>query len=134
MQITSGILDKPTIELELQEIPRLLADAGNSEIEAMFGWGCDAPSEELYHPFTLQPGDISGFLGSEGVRVGFEVSRSDLFLEVPQERLMVQFCHESDIHIEGRDESLVSMIERRWRSKGFPGNARVGNEWIPFAE
>jgi hypothetical protein len=32
---------------------------------------------------------------------------SDFILEVPEKRLEVVFCHESDIHLDGKDDDLL---------------------------
>jgi hypothetical protein len=134
MRINSGIVDKAAIEVELAETTQMLCDAGVAELEMMFGWGCRGPQDGLYKSISVAPCDLLKSVKDEGPQVGFEIAECDLFLTLPERRLKIQFCHESDIHVEGEDEQLIQKIEERWRSKCFPGYRWNGHEWVPFVE
>jgi hypothetical protein len=78
----------------------------------------------------LAPNTIPSWVVSEGTRIGFNMSRGDLYIEAVDESFGIHFCHDSDIHVEGTSVEAVAILERRWRGLGFPGYVFVGDQWV----
>ena len=133
-EVTSGILSSSVMDSELAALPSTLANLGVDEVEAFFGFGCAGSMDELYKSSYLNPSTLLAWVNAEGQRVGFEVSRGDLFVKATDGAVSVHFCHDSDIHVEGNDPAAVATFEQRWRRAGFPGYIRQGSKWVSFAE
>jgi hypothetical protein len=134
MEVTSGILTADVMSRELDALPSMLQQLGVVEVEAFFGFGCVGPMDELYKSTLLKPPALLAWVSTEGQRVGFQVSRGDLFVKAMDGKVEVHFCHDSDIHVKGTDAEAVAVFEDRWRSYGFPGYIRRGSEWVSFSQ
>ena len=134
MKVTSGILSEVQMAEELAALPEMLLDFGVRQVEAYFGFGCDGPMDELYKVALLSPDTIPRWVVSEGTRIGFNMSRGDLYIEAVDKSFGMHFCHDSDIHVEGTSVEAVAILERRWRDLGFPGYVFVGDQWVSFSQ
>jgi hypothetical protein len=134
MEVTSGILSATVMSQELQALPSMLSQLGVTEVEVFFGFGCTGPMDELYKSSHISPIAISAWVDDEGQRVGFEISRGDLFVKAKDGKVEMHFCHDSDIHVEGNDATAVATFEHRWRELGFPGYIRQSGNWVSFSQ
>jgi hypothetical protein len=134
MKVTSGILSEAQMAGELAALPEMLLGFGIRQVEAFFGFGCDGPMDELYKVALLAPNTIPSWVVSEGARIGFNMSRGDLYIEAVDKSFGMHFCHDSDIHVEGTSVEAVAILERRWRGLGFPGYVFVGEQWVSFSQ
>ena len=133
MVVTSGILSPDTMREELAFLPTMLSELSIAETNVWFGFGCRAHADKLYHTALVSTNDLSSWVQSEGSAVGFDIGRSDLFVELPNNALCVHFCHDSDIHVDGCELVFVSAFERRWRQLGYDGYVRQNGVWVPFS-
>jgi hypothetical protein len=132
MELASGILTRGQIITELQGTPELLASYGYAQVIVYFGFGSCGNIDELWKEIQIEAEGLLQFAENGERRGLFEPGRSDLYIEAKDGSLLLQFCHDSDIHFRSENEALAAALESRWREKGFAGYRKVGEEWVPF--
>src|SRR5271165_4754979 len=93
---------EPFAVRELQEsipgISRFLQSWGCDRLACSYGFACNLPMDELWHPIEVDTVQIESFI-QDSVKLGvFTFGQCDLHIEYPQNTLEFRICHESDIH------------------------------------
>ncbi len=115
----SDRLEDGTSQRALEGTPLFLREVlGDIVISATYEFGCNLHDELLYRPMKVGTRWLDRFIhGSleQGIVVP---GQSDFRIVVGRDRLDALFCHEGDIHLEGKDEALVDGLRI---SAGFEG-------------
>jgi hypothetical protein len=91
----------------LESLPFLLKDClGDCFFTAMYGWGCNLHMDLCYVPMKVGTRWADRFIKDSLEQHIYVPANSDLYFELPDERLELLFCHEGDIHISGPDDEL----------------------------
>jgi hypothetical protein len=99
------------LEALLKALPILLKDRlGNCPVKAMYGWGCNLHMDLWYVPMNVGTQWIERFIRESLEQRIVVPAQSDLYIELPDEKLEILFCHEGDIHVCGPDEELRNGI------------------------
>lgn len=119
MEHTSGILTVDQVKAELAAFPDILLRHGVEQLIAFFGIGSSATIDEMWKPHELETSQLLEFVQRSVARDLFDPGESDLFLETKDQKTKLRFCHESDIHLESADASLIQEVTERWKRQGF---------------
>jgi hypothetical protein len=89
-------------------LPRvLLALLGDAELTAMYGWGAKIHSDLTYQPMRVWTTWLESFIEDSLEHRIIVPGQSDFLFSIPEERLHIVICHESDIHVNGTDDLLI---------------------------
>ena len=119
MELTSGILTVDQVKAELEAFPDILSRHGVQQLVAFIGIGSSATIDEMWKPHELETAQLSEFAQRSTARDLFRPGESDLFVETKDQSTKLLFCHESDIHVETTNASLVEEVTERWKRQGF---------------
>jgi hypothetical protein len=101
-QYSSEYLASDQMIAAVQAIPTVLAEIfGDCTFTAYYGFGTKLHGSLLYIPMAVQTGVLPYFLEDSIDQRIVIPGASDLIIESPAKRLIITFCHESDIHIDG---------------------------------
>lgn len=133
VELTSGILTSRQVQAELAATPEILRRHGLEQVVAFFGYGTTGNTDEMWESHELHVSKLLEF-AQQGVERGlFVPGKTDLYVEAPDESTVLQFCHDSDIHLKSANEALIEEMSLRWKDLGFSGFRKVGKKWVPFA-
>ena len=107
-RFSSDYLPQEQMHALLLALPKaLLSLLGEKRVVASYGWAARIHGDLFYKPMrenvlTLQ------YLIEDSIEQRIVIpGESDFRFEVPEGRLDILFCHESDIHLDGMDEDLM---------------------------
>lgn len=134
MKCVSGPLTPAQVLEELPEIVNLLRLGGIEELLVEFGSGCKLEAQRLWQDTVVGLADLAAFIQrsiEEGI---YSPGRADLILQDRDRSFECLFCHESDIHLETEDVSMIEKVNKRWMDKGYKGfkMAAAGEDWEPI--
>ncbi|HLG97214.1 MAG TPA: hypothetical protein VKX49_12955 [Bryobacteraceae bacterium] len=118
------------------QIAGLLRSWGYDTLSVTFGYGCNAPTEQLWQPQEVETEQVPAFV-QHGVRTGILLlGGCDLHIEDRERTLEFRLCHESDAHFECVQQDRVQEVERRWLKQGLvlyistgPKGSALPKEW-----
>lgn len=136
VEIRTESLSPNQLASSVPEIAGLLRSWGHDSVTVTYGYGCKAPTEELWQPQEIQTERLPAFV-ERSVHTGtLLLGRCDLHVEDREKTLEFRLCHESDMHFESVDQSLVDKIEALWLQKGMtlfvsagPKGSALPKEW-----
>lgn len=121
-KFSTDYLPKEQMHAALLALPGVLVNLlGEHKLVAMYG--CQA---KIHHSLAWQPmndhTDRLQYLIEDSIDQRIIIpGQSDFHFEVPENRLAVMYCHESDIHLDGLDDELLRRFmasdpysEMRW--------------------
>jgi hypothetical protein len=80
---------------------------GEHEIVAMYGWATKIHDDLHWQPMKDDTRWLQHLI-EESIDQRIVIpGESDFLFEVPEKRLELKFCHESDIHLDGSDDELL---------------------------
>ncbi|WP_428305302.1 hypothetical protein [Lacipirellula sp.] len=102
----------------------LTALLGAHKVVAMYGWAAKIHPSLAWQRMDDHT-DRLQYLIEDSIDQRIIVpGQSDFYFEVPEKRLAVMFCHESDIHLDGSDDELLKRFmasdpfaQMRWRTQ-----------------
>ena len=104
-------LDAAGLRGVLELLPDLLKELlGDAFFVAMYGWGCNLHMDLCYVPMKVGTSLADQFIKDSLEQRIFMPVESDLYFEVPDDRLRILFCHEGDTHVSGPDDELRDKI------------------------
>jgi hypothetical protein len=110
--LRSNLLSSAEVRRVLHAVPSLFADLlGDAAITAYYGWGCNLHADLQYVPMRVAVRSLERFIGDSLAQEIVMPGGSDFCLAVAEGRLEILFCHEGDIHVKGRDQSLVEALQ-----------------------
>jgi len=106
--IYTRLLSADEVEAVLDGLPVLLEElAGDCILVAEYGWGCNIHNDLQYVPMQVGIGWLDNFLAESKEQKIYLPAESDLSITTPDGSLTILFCHESDIHLSGKNAELV---------------------------
>jgi hypothetical protein len=113
----SAPLEAEQLQAVVESLPVVLKELlGDALFKAMYGWGCNLHMDLCYVPMTVGTRWADRFIKDSLEQRIFVPAGSDMYFELPDERLELLFCHEGDIHVSGPDSELR---ERLFNSPAF---------------
>ena len=113
IQIACGPLDGSQVRQEITFICFLVATGDDPDLGLMYGVGCHIQADELWKEVRIPRSSLPDWI-NRSIQAGiYRPGESDLFI-CDGERVTVRLCHESDIHIETADPTLVRQCVDRW--------------------
>lgn len=104
-KLYSDYLSGEAVLAAMESLPRVLHDLlGECLITAYYGICCNLHNDLLYQPMRISTTWLDRFIAESIAHRIVVPGSSDLSCEVPDGRLSVLFCHESDIHVGGSDD------------------------------
>jgi hypothetical protein len=108
VRFSSDYLPKEQMHSALLALPGVLQTLlGEHRIVASHGWAANIHSDLRYHPMNESTHRIQYFIEDSIKQRIIIPGESDFRFEVPNGRLDLVFCHESDIHLDGSDDELL---------------------------
>ena len=102
------VLSEDEIQSVIIGLPSLLkALAGDCIVVAHYGWACNIHPDLQYKPMEVGISWLDRFLSESIEQRIFVPASSDLSVATPNDGFELLFCHESDIHLSGKNEQLV---------------------------
>lgn len=93
----------------LRALPTTLANLLGSEIvEAMYGWGANLHIDLCWKPMGVGTAWLDRFIRESLNPTIIVPGGSDFIFTVRGGALEIRFCHESDLHVSGTDQELIS--------------------------
>jgi hypothetical protein len=80
---------------------------GRCVLTAYYGWAANLHRDLCWMPMKIHPDTLQFFIEDSIDQRIIVPGQSDLLIDSPQEELRLLFCHESDIHVDGKDEDLM---------------------------
>ena len=133
MKITSGILTPEQMWKELGALQSDLKTMGFIQIEVYWGWACNLPMDSLWKSEAIAVEHLVAHARHGESSSIFEMGSSDLYVYGANDSFTCQFCHDSDIHLEGNFEDMISEVRDRWIKLQFPGSTYTIDQWVPFS-
>lgn len=110
--LRSNLLSGAEVRRVMHSVPRLFEDLlGDAAVTAYYGWGCNLHADLQYVPMRVAIRSLERFIGDSLAQEIVIPGGSDFSFAVPEGRLEILFCHEGDIHVKGRDQSLVEAVQ-----------------------
>jgi hypothetical protein len=114
-QMRAALLALPGVLQQLLEEHPLIAS---------YGWAANIHGDLCYKPMREHTRSIQ-YLIEDSIEQRIVIpGESDFRLEVPEGRLVLLFCHESDIHLDGADDELLQQFmateplsQMRWHTR-----------------
>ena len=108
---SSEYLTKDQMHSALIALPGvLLSLVGEYPIIAMYGWASHLHTSLLWTPMGADTRSLQ-YLIEDSLDPRIVVpGESDFIFEVPEKRMEVVFCHQSDIHLDGTDDALLQQF------------------------
>jgi hypothetical protein len=118
-KFSSDYLSKEQMHAAILALPGVLQTLlGEHKIIASYGWGTNIHVDLTYKPMREDTRWIQ-YLIEDSIEHGIVLpGGSDFLFEVPEGRLELLFCHESDIHLDGSDDEL---LQRFMATEPFSG-------------
>lgn len=119
---SSDYLSKDQMHAALLALPGVLHGLlGEHKIVAMYGWATNIHGSLHWKPMEDDTRWLQ-YLIEDSIDQRIVVpGESDFLFTVPEKRLEVMFCHESDIHLDGSDDELLKrfmttdpFLQMRW--------------------
>lgn len=103
----------------VSDIARFLASVGRGPFSVEYGWGCNLPTNDLWHPIEITPAQLEEFVERSENEGSFKLGACDLIIGDQAARFSFIICHESDLHFTSSDRDLQEQVSTLWREKGF---------------
>ena len=107
----SDILTADRLRLAMMAAPGVfLRLLGDCFVTCHYGFGTEIHPDLQYVPMSVGTRWIDRFI-TDSLRRGIVVpGHSDFLFTTPGDRLEVLFCHESDIHVNGKEDDLIAQF------------------------
>ena len=89
------------------------------ELNVSYGWACNLEVDDLWKARSISASSLSSFIDESISNGVFELGESDLHIKGTSVEFEFTLCHESDLHFESPDESLVSLVTEAWGQAGL---------------
>ncbi|MGH7843558.1 MAG: hypothetical protein ACREQW_00085 [Candidatus Binatia bacterium] len=111
--LRSRLLSGAEVRRALHSLPAALRDLlGGAAITAYYGWGCNLHADLQYVPMRVAVASLERFIADSLAQEIVIPGGSDFCFIVAEDRLEILFCHEGDIHLKGRDHSLLEALQK----------------------
>ena len=119
MEVRTEPLTDPVLEDQLDLLYELCLEFDSGEIDVSYGWACNLDVDQLWKDQRIPTSSLPSFVNrstSEGI---VDLGGSDLHIKGVGVAFSFTVCHESDIHFESPDPSLVSRVTSAWSERGL---------------
>ena len=135
-EIRTEPLNISQLATSVTDITALLQSRDLDSVEVTYGWACKLPEDQLWRPKEIKTQQLQFFI-ERSVDTGvYQFGRCDLHIEDKQKTFEFRLCHESDVHFESIDQTLVAKVESLWLQKGLtlyistgPKGSALPKEW-----
>jgi hypothetical protein len=87
-----------------------------SILKAMYGYGCNLHPQLCYSVMEVGVSCVGKFIEDSLKQKIVDPGGSDFIIEVPEQQLIIKFCHEGDIHTSG---TSLEAQEALWSTSPF---------------
>ena len=110
-KFSTDYLPKEQMRVALLALPEVLTSLlGEHKIIASYGWAAKIHPDLMYKPMGADTRWIQYLIEDSIEQRIILPGESDFHFEVPEDRLKITFCHESDIHVNGSDDELLRRL------------------------
>jgi hypothetical protein len=107
-KFSTDYLSKDQMRDALLALPvALLSLLGEHKIVVSYGWAAHIHGDLMYKPMHEDTRWVQYLVEDSIAQKIIVPGESDFYFDVPENRLNVTFCHESDIHLDGSDDELL---------------------------
>ena len=117
MELVCGPLRTVDVEREIPFACAIVAAGTSDWIETMYGVGCQTDNSQLWQRFRIRNAQLQDWISASQGRGIYTPGECDVIV-YDGDRLRVHLCHESDIHIETTDASIIRDCVSRWLGLG----------------
>jgi hypothetical protein len=113
-------------------ITKVLQGNGVKHLLVKYGWGCNLDIDSLWRDIAVETDGLVSFAHLSESQGIYRLGSSDLIIEDNYHSFRFLLCHESDIHLETHNESLIEAILYGWNLRGL-GVLKSGpdGKWVP---
>ena len=95
-----------------------------------YGWGSNLDSSSLWQPHEVALNELSDFVAAAERAGIYRVGGADLIVRDAENKCMLLFCHESDVHLKTTSVTLADKVMGDWLSRGITVRKRTeSGEW-----
>lgn len=107
----SDILIAERVRQAMEALPDVFRSLlGDCIVTAYYGFGTEIHTDLQYLPMRVGMRWIDRFMRDSIDRGIVIPGHGDFSFTTPDEKLQVLFCHESDIHVNGKDDALIEQF------------------------
>jgi len=131
MELCCGPIGKAEVQQEIPFLCALVRGGGSQQIGVMYGLACRAEDGALWTESKIEAPLLDEWIADSIRRGIYSPGECDLFI-FDGERLTVQLCHESDIHVETTEVQIIRDCTARWLERRFRVVSKplsTGNDW-----
>jgi len=134
MTCVTGPLSVAQLLDEVPEIVKLLESSGIDRLLVEYGWGCKLEPGQLWQDIEIPLPELAAFIEASIQQGIYSPGQADLVVQDRDRTFECLFCHESDIHLETEDMSMIEHVNKRWMDKGYKGFkvAAASEDWEPI--
>ena len=85
----------------------LVSLLGEQKLIASYGWAAKIHGDLMYKPMREDTRWVQYLIEDSIEQKIVSPGESDFRFQVPEDRMDLTFCHESDIHLDGSDDELL---------------------------
>jgi hypothetical protein len=117
-EVRTRVLDADTLAGQFRVLCDLCVDLDPVGLDVSYGWACDLDQDDLYLDHRIETRGLSDFVRRATESGVFTLGESDLYIKGTSIEFCFTLCHESDIHIECQDASLIKRVTAVWAAAG----------------
>lgn len=107
----TDILPPERVRQAMEALPEVFRGLlGDCMVTAYYGFGTEIHIDLQYVPMRVSTKLIDRFI-RDSIKQGIVIpGHCDFSFTIPDERIEILFCHESDIHLNGKDDTLIRQL------------------------
>jgi hypothetical protein len=119
MEVRTEPLEKTRLEEQLQSIYELCLELDPQRVAVSYGWACNLDVDSLWQDQRIPTSELGSFV-ERAISTGiFELGESDLHINGAGRAFSFTLCHESDLHFECDDQTVVMRVIDAWNEAGI---------------
>jgi hypothetical protein len=132
-EVRSEFLDDHQFLKEVHWVCALLEERPEAVLNLTWGFGTDP---EYWFANAVGATNVRRFLEDAVVAGIYTWGQADVYIEMPGKEVKITLCHETDLHVESKDEAWIKRSTDRWSKEGIAWWRREtnGGEWIRFPQ
>jgi hypothetical protein len=118
-EVRTRVLDADTLSGQFRALCDLCVDLDPTGLDVSYGWACGLDQDDLYSDHRIETRRLADFVRSASESGVFTLGESDLYIRGANVEFCFTLCHESDIHFECQDASLIKRVTEVWTAAGL---------------
>ena len=119
MEVRTEILSRAALEQHVGVVQQLCVEFAAATVDVTYGWACNLAIDDLYQDHRMSTSELLPFIARSVTDNIFRLGDSDMYIKDAGGVFEFTICHESDIHFESNDPSLVSRVTTLWSEHGL---------------